>query len=534
MSLKIGYSIILAIKLLLAIPGALYAQIEFRSSDVPIVVIETNGQEIPDDPRIVADMGIIDNGQGNRNYMTDPFNGYQGKISIEVRGSTSQDFPKKQYAIETQNDDGSNNNVSLLGMPVENDWILYAPYSDKSMMRNMLAYKLSENLGHYAPRTRSCELVLNGEYAGVYVLIEKIKQDNNRVDIADLDPDETSGDDLTGGYLLKLDRPPGKNTITWNTIATGTRVQLVYPGSDECAPEQQEYIANYLDNFEEALYADNFSDSLAGYREYLDLPSALDYFFVNEIAKNVDAYRLSTYFYKDRESRGGKLCFGPVWDFNIAFANVDYLEGYKADGLVTPGHPWWNRFLEDTVFEDALMSRWKQIRENEFSHSKIMGIIDSMAEDLAESQQRNFQCWDILLSNIWPNYFMGGSYQAEVTYLKEWILARMNWLDGYLNYSPEPAGPVTAYETKAYPNPFTSSFTYEFNLGREEHITLQLYDFSGRLLAEIVPDSEFGEGTHRVTWNSMDSDQILPSGFYAIVLKAGGSIVSTDVIIKYH
>jgi hypothetical protein len=534
MLLKNRYSIILTIKLFLTVPGALYAQVDFKSSDVPIVVIETNGQEIPDDPRIVADMGIVDNGQGNRNQRTDPFNAYQGKISIELRGSTSQDFPKKQYAIETQNDDGSNKNVSLLGMPAENDWILYGPYSDKSLMRNVLAYKLSENLGHYAPRTRICELVLNGEYVGVYVLVEKIKRDNNRVNVAELDPDETSGDDLSGGYLLRLDKPSENYTITWRTSSTNTWVQLVYPESDKCESEQQEYIASYLDNFEEALYADSFSDSLVGYRKYLNLPSALDFFFVNELAKNVDAYRLSTYFYKDRDSRGGKLCFGPVWDFNIAFANVDYLEGYEAHGLVTPGHPWWNRFLEDTFFEAALISRWEQIRKDEFSNFRIMEIIDSIADVLAESQQRNFQRWNILQSNIWPNYYVGGSYGAELSYLKEWTLARLNWLDDYLNYSPANTGLVRAYQTKIYPNPFISSFTYEFRLKQAEHISLQLHDFSGRLIAEIVPNSEFGAGTHRVTWNIMDSDRLLPDGFYAIVLKAEGSIVSTEVIIKSH
>jgi hypothetical protein len=527
-----GYHIALAIKLLLFVPGVLLAQVDFSSSDVPILVIETNGQEIPDEPRIVAEMGIIDNGEGNRNHVTDPFNGYEGLISIELRGSTSLDFPKKQYAIETQNDDGSNNNVSLLGMPAENDWILHGPYSDKSLMRNMLAYKLSENLGHYAPRTRICELLLNGEYAGVYVLIEKIKQDKNRVDIADHEPDPNSGDELSGGYILKLDKVSGSISYTWRTTITETWVQLEYPGNNESTPEQQNYIASYLDNFEERLYAHNFSDSLEGYRALIDLPSALDYFYVNELAKNVDAYRLSTFFYKDRDSRGGKLCFGPVWDYNIAFANVDYLDGYKADGLVTPGHPWWDRFQEDTVFERALISRWKIIRENEFSHSKIMGIIDSIADVLAESQQRNFQRWDILGSIIWPNYYVGGSFEAELSYLKDWIRARMNWLDDYLNYNTVDAREVSAYETKTYPNPFSSYFTYEFKLERKENISLLLYDFSGKLIASIVSDLEFGPGFHQLTWNSRDSDHILPDGFYAIVMKTGAGIVSKSVIIR--
>jgi len=526
------YHLVLLVNLLFSVPGILLAQVEFSSSDLPIVVIETGGQEIPDDPRIIVEMGIVDNGVGFRNYITDPFNGYNGKISIELRGSTSQDFPKKQYALETQHDDGSNNNVSLMGMPAENDWILSAPYSDKTLMRNMLAYKLSEVLGHYAPRTRACELVLNGEYMGVYVLIEKIKRDKNRVDITELDSDETYGDELTGGYILKIDKSTDSSTFSWNTGRTGTMVELVYPRSDESITEQQEYIVNYIDTFEEALYGDNFSDSQGRYLEYLDLSSAMDYFLVNELAKNIDAYRLSTYLYKDRDSRGGKLCFGPVWDFNIAFANVDYSEGYNAEGLVIPGHPWWNRFLEDSVFTDALKSRWEQIRKKEFSLSKILGTIDSIADVMAEAQLRNFQRWDILSYEVWPNYFVGGSYQAELDYMKEWIIARVRWLDMHLDNTNVLHNPESVYETKIFPNPFSSFFTYEFKLKKAEHITLQLYDFSGKLVANIVSGSEFGPGIQQITWNYMDSGLILPDGFYAIVLKTGAAMVKTDVIIK--
>ena len=147
----------------------------FTSSNLPIVVINTNGQAIQDDPRIVCDMGIIDNGFGNINSINDPFNDYNGKISIEYRGSSSQSFPKKAYALETQDAIGNNNNVSILGMPVENDWILYAPYTDKSLMRNFLTFYLGRRMNNYSPRTVYCELVVNGDYRGVYVLMEKIK-----------------------------------------------------------------------------------------------------------------------------------------------------------------------------------------------------------------------------------------------------------------------------------------------------------------------------------------------------------------------
>ncbi len=181
--------------------------IDFTSSNLPIIIINTNGLSIPyDNPRIVAEMGIIYNGQGERNNISDSLNNYSGKISIEIRGASSSGWSKKSYGIETQNDDGSNNNVSLLGMPEENDWILYASYYDRSFLRNVLTFKLANDMGWYASRTRYCELVLNGEYQGIYVLMEKIKRDKNRVDISKLNPDEISGDDVTGGYIIKVDK----------------------------------------------------------------------------------------------------------------------------------------------------------------------------------------------------------------------------------------------------------------------------------------------------------------------------------------
>ena len=156
--------------------------VDFSSSNLPIVIINTNGKSIMEDERIVAEMGIIWNDNDERNYVTDLPNNYAGRIEIELHGKSSLSFPKKSFRIETQDSIGENKNISLLGMPKENDWILYAPYSDKTMMRNALSYTLSGEISGYAPRVRYCELILNDAYHGVYVLTEKIKRDKNRVD----------------------------------------------------------------------------------------------------------------------------------------------------------------------------------------------------------------------------------------------------------------------------------------------------------------------------------------------------------------
>ena len=172
-------------------------QVTFTSSNLPIVVIETGGFDIPyDDPRLIADMGVIYNSQGTRNNITDPFNNYDGKISIEIRGSSSAGWSKKSYSFETRNPDNSNNNISLIGLPRENDWVLYAPYYDRSFLRNVFTFHLAREMGWYASRTRYCELLLDGEYKGIYVLMEKVKRDSNRVHISKLTDLDVYGDEI--------------------------------------------------------------------------------------------------------------------------------------------------------------------------------------------------------------------------------------------------------------------------------------------------------------------------------------------------
>ena len=416
----------------------------FTSSNLPIVVINTNGQTIMDDPRIVCDMGIIDNGFGNINSVNDSYNDYNGKISIEYRGSSSQSFPKKPFALETQDSVGNNNNVSLLGMPVENDWILYAPYSDKALMRNFLTFDIGRKMGNYSPRTVYCELLINGDYKGIYILMEKIKRDNDRVDIAKLDLDDLAGDSLTGGYIIKIDKYTGTGGVDWlsdfpNISGGPTYIQYHYPEASAMQPQQMEYIENFVDSFEYALSSSNFTDSLLGYYNYIDVNSFIDLYIINELSKNIDGYRLSTYMYKDKESNGGKLTMGPFWDYNLAYGNADYCSGgitsgWEVDGGCGGSNPFWfERLLEDTTYENKLRCRWTFLRENCLHQDTLFNFIDSVALYLNDAQLRNFQKWQILGNYVWPNYYVGNSYQDELAFFKNWIGDRLIWIDNNLS-----------------------------------------------------------------------------------------------------
>jgi len=522
---------IVQIVFLLQLPISTFAQVDFTSSNLPIIVIETDSLEIVDDYRIIANMGIINNDAGSINMISDPFNDYSGKITIEIRGSTSQSFPKKSYGFETQDVTGNDINVVLLNLPKENDWILYAPYSDKSLIRNILSYKLSSELDHYAPRTKLCELILNGEYRGVYVLVEKIKRDKNRVDISKLNPDEISGDDLSGGYIIKIDKKAGNSGPSWSTEIGDIDFQYEYPKYDEIAPEQKAYIKSYIDDFEQALVSDHFMDLDIGYRKYIDENSFIDFFIVNEIAKNVDGYMLSTFFFKDKDSYGGKLSMGPVWDFNLAFGNADYREGYMTDGFqlnINSCPWWWDRLMQDNTFTDNIRKRWRSIRENQYKNETIIAMIDSLSLMLDEAQQRNFNKWGILGYDIWPNFYVGESYDDEIDFLKNWTINRLQWLDASLNYVNVVEDIPMNFEANAYPNPFTNYINYNFALNRPGDISLILFDINGLQISRIIDDIYYPAGAYTIDWHSSE----IPASVYVLVLRINGEIVSIKKLVK--
>ena len=491
------------------------AQVSFESSNLPILVIDTDGAEIPDEPRIDAHLGVIDNGPGQRNALGDPFNGYDGLIGIEVRGSGSQTYPKNGYAVETRNPDRSNNNVPLLGMPSENDWVLYGPYLDKSLVRNALAYDLARSMGRYASRVRFCELVLNGEYYGVYAVFEKIKRDDNRIDIARLRPEETEGDDLTGGYILKIDHPTAGEGW-YSPLATGsghTHYQYHDPNETELVPEQEAYARAAVDSFETFMAG----PTLDGLADRIDIESFVDYIMIGELSRNVDGYRLSTFFYKDKDSNDGRFVMGPVWDFNLAFGNSSYLDGANVEGLFINTPPstfewskipfWWPRLLESPVFSANVRERWQELREGPFHPDSLDLLISDYEDLLDEAQARNFEKWDVLGTYVWPNAFVGQTYAEEMTYLRSWVRDRAEWLDGAfasLGVAAEAPPPALDGRLRVFPNPAATDVTVELEIGQSQHVRVVAYDVLGRPVA-VLHDGPLEAGTQRLSWEAFTS-----------------------------
>ncbi len=431
------------------VPQWFYEPLDYTICNLPILTIDTYGEDIADEPRITAHLGIINNETGNTS-LYDDFNGYEGLITIERRGNSSQWQPKPPYRFETINEDGSNNNVSLLGMPEENDWVLYAPWSDKSLVRNVLTYHLSNIMGRYASRSRFIELFINGDYRGVYVLMEKIKRDDNRVDIENLVPEETEGDELTGGYILKFDwGGTGENNGGFHSAYDGNLYNYHYPKPDEIVYEQEEYIYDFIYDFETIMSAPNYNDLESGYSSMTNISSFVDLIVLQELSKNVDAYRLSTYIYKDIDSADDRLTAGPIWDVNHGYGNCDYGETWEHEGWLLEYNPeggdqmsfWWERMWEDEYFQTLINARWNYLRSNVLSDENVEYLIDSLVSHIGNAQIKNFNRWPTLGQYVWPNYYVFDSYEEEVEYLKEWTFDRIEWIDSEFIINDEPALP---------------------------------------------------------------------------------------------
>ena len=415
---------------------------------IPHVQINTLNKEIVDEPKISSKMIIT----------KDSIILYDGNIGIEYRGSSSQLFDKKSYGFETWDEENEDMDYPLLGFPEEEDWIFYGPYSDKTLIRNKLIYDLSNQIGRYASRTKFCELTINNQYMGVYVFMEKLKRDKNRIAIKKLENDDLDSINISGGYIIKIDKSDDENGEQvyndFNAFISNYKPNYAtyqsiwfnyeYPKPKDIYNEQKQYIQNYFDNFEKVLSGINFKDSLSGYRKYIDVGSFIDFFILNELSNNLDGYRLSTYLHKNRNE---KLKIGPIWDFNLSFGNGNYCNGDKYDTWTYKFNEtcsddfwlipfWWEKLLEDPYFVNKLKERWNELRKKELSDENIFQMIQnyiSILKNESGAVYRNYSKWNVIGKYLWPNNYVGNSYESEIDYLIKWIAKRNNWLDKSIN-----------------------------------------------------------------------------------------------------
>ena len=419
---------------LFILPLLVQSQI-LTDSNLPIVVINTDGGvTIPDEPKVLATMKIIWHQDGSRNYLTDvnnpEFLNYDGRIGIEIRGSSSQNLPKKPYGLETlQADDVTNNNVSILGMPKENDWVLNSLAFDQTGMRDVLSYELSEKMGQYAPRRVYCEVVINNDYKGLYVFMEKIKADDNRVNIEKMDETCNSYPEVTGGYITKADKTTGNDQVAWTMQGYGngwwggpsTDFIHHYPKPDNITNAQHNYIKSVF--FDIADKAGSHNTSIEnGISSIIDIPSFVDFMMIAEFSSNVDVYSFSTFFHKDRK---GKFRAGPVWDYNLTFGHDEFgnrsrYDVWQFDNNDNTGPKFWKDLFDTGMFRCLFAKRWFEVTAagNPLNYNEVCNRMDELDDLIIEAVGRDNQRWSKMTQHA-----------SEIQAMKTWIQQRINWLN---------------------------------------------------------------------------------------------------------
>lgn len=456
--------------------------VKIEETNLPIVFINTLGSVVQRKERITARMKIIDNGTGNLNYgdtLAYPLQtvDYDGYIGLKYRGNSSfEKSDKKPYGFktleQTLEEGGKKQKVSLLGMGKDNDWVLLAPFADKSMIRDVLTFELARPYFAYTPHSRYCEVILNGVYYGVYILMERPGKGKHRLNLNDPGTDEG---DLTGDFHVQIDRDdeefyytspyPPKNLLGLDDSSRKIFYQYDSPDPDDLK-EMPEEVRNNIDaainDMETCFTKSNYTDPEEGYNRYINPTSFVDYFLTTEFTLNIDGYRLSTHLYKYSETRALNEGLDhrwqtTLWDYNIAYGN-DSFYGDKVDiwqynynkwGIASEHHIpfWWEKLLADPAFNQAICRRWTEYRMGGYTEERINSVIDELADELTMygAADRNEQAWGTYGQRIWPSYTTIENFEEEIAHLKTWIKSRMAFLDkNFLVATGMPGETVTA------------------------------------------------------------------------------------------
>ncbi len=440
--------------------------VQLTSTNLPIVWLDVDGEYIDREERITARMKVIHNGDGQLNWADTVAHpgqtvDYEGYVALRYRGSSSfNSSDKKPYSFRPLDkpleEGGTKKKVNILGMGKDNNWALLAPYADKSMMRDLLAFEVSRPWMEYTPQGRYCELFLDGTYYGVYILTEVVSKGKHRLNLPD--PGQ-QGDSITGGYIMEVNRTDGEVTYTskYHPVSdTGQRLTSQYihfqyksPDYEDMTQQQVDYITGRIDQMESSLW--NYRPTAAAtYQEYIDVQNFIDYQLAQELAHNVDGYRLSGKFFKRRDSEDARFKM-VVWDMNLAYGNADYYQGWRTDTWMyrnnntmnAEGDPqlipfWWYKLNTDPDYTAALKARWAQYRRANLRDDRILATVDSLATVLTShgAESRNSQAWPRWGEYVWPNYYVAYDFQDEVDWLKQWLVDRIAWMDQQLGYDP--------------------------------------------------------------------------------------------------
>ncbi len=429
-------------------PAASYDGPQAPQTVVPVVLLDSMGKSIARTD-LPGRIRIVEDHDGQRfdllSLLARPAT-LDVNMTIRIRGNSTARYAKKSYSVELWDDQRKDSKGRrVLDMPEEADWVLRACYGDKTCLRDAVAYTVGRSLGRWNPRFRFVEVVLNGEYLGLYLLVEKIKLDSQRVPLPPPAADTTG--DLSGGYIVKRDGPGDGTASVW-TSRLGNTYTLHVPNERKITPAQKAYLVGHFDRWEAAMQAANVRDPINGYRKWIDVGSFADFIIMTELAKGVDSYRRSAYLYKEPDAAGGRLYAGPLWDFDLAFGNA-FASQFPSEPVDTtfarpdvlmyeffrraaPPHNmalWWYQLLNDPAFTADLKCRMIELRRGPLSLAVLNAQIDAWVKLIGAAEKREHARWPVLGKWIWGEGMVGGTYDEEVEFLRRYLDERLRWLD---------------------------------------------------------------------------------------------------------
>jgi hypothetical protein len=509
-------------------PWHVIKQAPLDSSLLPIIRIETNELGIVTDTgKVPAQMIVYNNTKGKYNRLTD-IPELMTTIGIKLHGNSTLQWPKKNYTVETRDGAGNNINIPMLGLPAENDWVFNGPFADKSNIRNVFAYSLGRAImSDWQPHTKYFELIVNGEFLGLYVLIESIKRDSNRVDIKKIKSTDISGNDLTGGYIFKMDQ---------------LGFEMVYPKTELLQPAQKKYsLACYalFGAYASAKTAVEYLDSINGFKNRINIQNYIDYTIVNEVVKSADAYQFSLFMHKDRDDVNSKLMFGPIWDFDLSCGNIHVQHANSTSGWQFNEAPC-NKMYQTGVFRDtnmvkAFRNRWFELRKTILHKDSLNKRIDSIVAYAGDALKRNYDVWpyDGKMMDIWGYQHPAKTYQEDISMMKTFLSSHIDWIDANIKTLYFKMPPATGIiETMAdneniisFPNPFKNELKYVFNLPVNNTFTVEIYSTLGQKIFETTGKSS------GINHNEINT-QAFSNGLYYIVVSSNGIRKYSQTILK--
>ncbi|MDD6784216.1 MAG: CotH kinase family protein [Prevotellaceae bacterium] len=485
----------------------------YQLTNLPLIVIRTeaNISEVtskttwlPGHVNIISDNGTA--------FKTDSMN-------VRGRGNGSWTFEKKPYKLKLAN------KTRLLGMPANaKEWTLINNYGDKTMIRNNVAFKLSEIFEmDYTPACTLVDVVFNGQYKGSYQLCDQIEVRKNRVDITEMTPEDNSGENLTGGYLIEIDAYAGSEPKHFTSAKYNIPVTVHYPDNEDITTQQFQYIQKAFNELCESVYSDFYKSELGGYSNYLDENSWLKYFLIEELSGNTDGY-WSVYLTKDRND---KFRVSPVWDFDLAFDNdrrthpiltmTDFLSLSTKSSAANGVRNFNRKIVESCSKELKELWSWYRYRGN-LNYEYLKACVDSLGEENSLSQEYNYIRWPILNVCTQQQYTTRGSYKAEVDFINEYLYDRLAWLDNKVGLE-EPIGIHNTIDNKAIGG-IHGHEGYILVRGFCENSTVKIYTVDGQLKQNnIITDFQ----------NRFD----LPKGVYIIkVISPQGKTMSKKIVVS--